>query len=285
RYVDRMMELGPECAFTKEIAVYYPLHVIMSILGVPESDEPKMLQLTQELFGGGDPDMQRKERDPNTNVIAEFFMYFNAMTEARRAHPGEDLATVIANGKINGAPLGPIETASYYIIVATAGHDTTSSCIAGGLKALLENPDQLQRLKENPDLLNTAVDEIIRWVTPVQHFMRTNVGEAYRLRDKVIEPGQALMLYYMSANRDEEVWSDADKFRVDRENNRHVAFGYGAHVCLGQHLAKMEIRAFFKELLSRLDDIEMTGPTSRVKSTFVSGLKTLPVRYKIRPAA
>lgn len=285
RYVDRMMDLGTECDFAKEIAVYYPLHVIMSIMGVPESDEPKMLTLTQELFGGGDPDMMRKERDPNTNVIAEFFMYFNAMTEARRANPGEDLATVIANGKINGQPLGPIETASYYIIVATAGHDTTSSCIAGGLKALLEHPDQLEKLKNNPDLLNNAVDEIIRWVTPVQHFMRTNVGEPYTIRGKTIEKGQSLMLYYMSGNRDEEVYADADKFRIDRENNRHVAFGYGAHVCLGQHLAKMEIRAFFKELLSRLDHIEMTGGTSRVKSTFVSGLKTLPVRYKIRPAA
>ncbi|MBL6854656.1 MAG: cytochrome P450 [Alphaproteobacteria bacterium] len=285
RYVDRMMELGPECDFAKEIAVYYPLHVIMSIMGVPESDEPKMLQLTQELFGGGDPDMQRKERDPNTNVIAEFFMYFNAMTAARRANPGEDLATVIANGKVNGEPLGPVETASYYIIVATAGHDTTSSCIAGGLKALLEHPDQLEKLKANPDLLNNAVDEIIRWVTPVQHFMRTNVGEPYTLRGRTIEKGQALMLYYMSGNRDEEVYADADKFRVDRDNNRHVSFGYGAHVCLGQHLAKMEIRAFFKELLGRLDSIELTGPTSRVKSTFVSGLKTLPVRYRIRPGA
>jgi cytochrome P450 len=285
RYVDRMMDIGPECDFAKEIAVYYPLHVIMSIMGVPESDEPKMLQLTQELFGGGDPDMQRKERDPGTNVIAEFFMYFNAMTAARRANPGEDLATVIANGKINGEPLGPVETASYYIIVATAGHDTTSSCIAGGLKALLEHPDQLEKLKNNPDLLNNAVDEIIRWVTPVQHFMRTNVGEPYTLRGKIIEKGQAVMLYYMSGNRDEEMYADADKFRVDRDNNRHVAFGYGAHVCLGQHLAKMEIRAFFKELLGRLDSIEMTGPTSRVKSTFVSGLKTLPVRYKIRPGA
>ncbi len=284
RYVDRMMEIGPECDFTRDIAVYYPLHVIMSILGVPESDEPKMLQLTQELFGGGDPDMQRKERDPNTNVIADFFMYFNAMTEARRAHPGEDLATVISNGKINGAPLGPVETASYYIIVATAGHDTTSSCIAGGLRALIENPDQLAKLKANPDLLNSAVDEIIRWVTPVQHFMRTNVGEPYALRGKTIEKGQALMLYYISGNRDEDVWPDANKFRVDRENNRHVAFGYGAHLCLGQHLAKMEIRAFFKELLGRLDSIEMTGPTKRVQSTFVSGLKTLPVRYKLRAA-
>ena len=285
RYVDRMTDIGPECDFAKEIAVYYPLHVIMSIMGVPETDEPKMLQLTQELFGGGDPDMVRKERDPNTNVIAEFFMYFNAMTAARRENPGEDLATVIANGKINGQPLGPVETASYYIIVATAGHDTTSSCIAGGLKALLEHPDQLEKLKANPDLLNNAVDEIIRWVTPVQHFMRTNVGAPYTIRGKTIEKGQALMLYYMSGNRDEEMYPDADKFRVDRENNRHVAFGYGAHVCLGQHLAKMEIRAFFKELLGRLDSIEMTGPTSRVKSTFVSGLKTLPVRYKIRPGA
>jgi cytochrome P450 len=284
RYVDRMMELGPECDFTKEIAVYYPLHVIMSIMGVPESDEPKMLQLTQELFGGGDPDMQRKERDPGTNVIAEFFMYFNAMTQARRDHPGEDLATVIANGKVNGAPLGPVETASYYIIVATAGHDTTSSSIAGGLKALIEHPGEFAKLKANPDLLNNAVDEIIRWVTPVQHFMRTNMGGDYELRGKTIKTGDAVQLLYISANRDEDVWPDANTFRVDRENNRHVAFGYGAHLCLGQHLAKMEIRAFFKELLGRLDSIEITGPTSRVKSTFVSGLKTLPVRYKLRAA-
>ncbi len=284
RYVDRMVELGPECDFAKDIAVYYPLHVIMSILGVPESDEPKMLQLTQELFGGGDPDMQRKDRDPSTNVIADFFMYFNAMTEARRAHPGEDLATVIANGQVNGAPLGPIETASYYIIVATAGHDTTSSSIAGGLRALIENPDQLQKLKDNPDLLGTAVDEMIRWSTPVQHFMRTNMGPDYVLRGKTIKTGDAVELLYISGNRDEEVWPDAFKFRVDRENNRHVAFGYGAHLCLGQHLAKMEIRAFFKELLGRLDAIEMTGPSKRVQSTFVSGLKTLPVRYKLRAA-
>lgn len=284
RYVDKMVAIGPECDFTKDIAVYYPLHVIMSIMGVPETDEPKMLQLTQELFGGGDPDMQRKERDPNTNVIADFFMYFNAMTQARRAHPGEDLATVIANGQVSGCPLGPIETASYYIIVATAGHDTTSSCIAGGLRALMENPDQLKKLQANPDLLNSAVDEIIRWVTPVQHFMRTNVGDDYVLRGKTIKKGDAVQLLYISGNRDEDIWPDANTFRVDRENNRHVAFGYGAHLCLGQHLAKMEIRAFFKELLGRLDSIEMTGPSSRVQSTFVSGLKTLPVRYKMRAA-
>jgi cytochrome P450 len=285
RYVDRMMELGPECDFTKAVAVYYPLHVIMSIMGVPESDEPLMLKLTQELFGGGDPDMRRSDRDGDTNVISDFFMYFNKITEERRARPGEDLASVIANGQIMGAPLGPLETASYYIIVATAGHDTTSSSIAGGLQALIENPDQMKKLKDNPELLNTAIDEIIRWVTPVQHFMRTNMDDTYTLRGRKIEKGHQVMLYYLSGNRDEEVWQDAFKFRVDRENNRHVSFGYGVHVCLGQHLAKMEARAFFKELLSRLDSIEMTGPAKRVQSTFVTGLKTLPVRYKIRPAA
>ncbi|MEI9990095.1 MAG: cytochrome P450 [Rhizomicrobium sp.] len=284
RYVDRMMEIGPECDFAKDIAVYYPLHVIMSILGVPESDEPLMLKLTQELFGGGDPDMQRKDRDPNTNVIADFFMYFNKMTEERRAHPGEDLASVIANGQVNGAPLGPIETGSYYVIVATAGHDTTSSSIAGGMRALIEHPDQLKKLQDNPDLLGTAIDEMIRWSTPVQHFMRTNVGDDYILRGKTIKTGEAVQLLYISGNRDEEVWPDAFDFRVDRENNRHVAFGYGAHLCLGQHLAKMEIRAFFKELLGRLDAIEMTGESKRVQATFVSGLKTLPVRYKLRAA-
>lgn len=284
RYVDKMQAMGPECDFTRDIAVYYPLHVIMSIMGVPESDEPRMLQLTQELFGGGDPDMQRKERDPNTNVIADFFMYFNKVTEERRAHPGEDLATVIANGQVNGCPLGPVETASYYIIVATAGHDTTSSSIAGGMKALIENPDQLRKLKDNPELLNNAVDEIIRWVTPVQHFMRT-ATEDYTLRGRRIEKGQSVQLLYISGNRDEDIWPDPFKFDISRENNRHVAFGYGAHVCLGQHLAKMEIRAFFKELLARLDSIEMTGPAKRVQATFVSGLKTLPVRYKLRASA
>jgi cytochrome P450 len=227
--------------------------------------------------------MRRSEREGDSNVIADFFAYFNKVTEERRAKPGEDLATVIANGKVHGCPLGPVETASYYIIVATAGHDTTSSSIAGGLRALIENPDELRRLQKNPEMLGTAVDEIIRWVTPVQHFMRTATEDCV-LRGRKIEKGHAVMLFYLSGNRDEEIWPDPFKFDISRENNRHVAFGYGAHVCLGQHLAKMEIRAFFKELLGRLDSIEMTGPSRRVQSSFVSGLKTLPVRYSLRAA-
>jgi cytochrome P450 len=284
RYVDLMMEKGPSCDFAREIAVYYPLHVIMSILGVPESDEPLMLKLTQELFGGTDPDLKRKEiaEGTNTSAIMDFFVYFNKMTQERRACPGEDLGSVIANAKLKGCPLGDLETASYYIIVATAGHDTTSSTIAGGLRALIENPAEMAKLKANPELLGPAVDEMIRWVTPVQHFMRT-ATEDYALRGKTIRKGDALQLLYISGNRDEDAFPDAFKFKVDREPNRHVAFGYGAHVCLGQHLAKMEAKAFFKELLARLDTIEMTGEPKRIQSTFVTGLKTLPVKYSLRP--
>ncbi len=285
KYVDLMMEKGPECDFARDIAVYYPLHVIMSIMGVPESDEPLMLKLTQELFGGSDPDLRRADAESNggTNTIMDFFMYFNKLTADRRANPGDDLATVIANGKLNGAPLGDLETASYYIIVATAGHDTTSSSIAGGLRAFIENPDQLAKLKADPSLLDGAANEIIRWVTPVQHFMRT-ATEDYVLRGKTIKKGDNLTMIYISGNRDEEAFPDPFKFDITREPNRHVAFGYGAHVCLGQHLAKMEIKAFFRELLGRLDSIEITGTPKRVQSTFVSGLKTLPVRYSLRAA-
>jgi len=282
RYVDLMMDKGPQCDFAREIAVYFPLHVIMSILGVPESDEPLMLRLTQELFGGADPDMKRKDGEGTvgTSTIFDFFVYFNKMTAERRAHPGEDLASVIANAKLKGCPLGDLETTSYYIIVATAGHDTTSSTIAGGLRALIENPDQMTKLKANPDLLGGAVDEMIRWVTPVQHFMRT-ATEDYVLRGRKIRAGDALQLLYISGNRDEDAFPEPFAFKVDREPNRHVAFGYGAHVCLGQHLAKMEAKAFFKELLGRLDAIELAGDPKRIQSTFVTGLKTLPVRYKI----
>lgn len=286
RYVDLMMEKGPECDFARDIAVYYPLHVIMSILGVPESDEPLMLKLTQELFGGADPDMRRAEAAEGTvqtNTIMDFFVYFNKMTAERRARPGEDLASVIANGKVHGCPLGDLETASYYIIVATAGHDTTSSTIAGGLRALIENPGELGKLRANPELLGPAVDEMLRWVTPVQHFMRT-ATEDHELRGKTIRTGHAVQLLYISGNRDAEAFPDPFRFRIDREPNRHVAFGYGAHVCLGQHLAKMEAKAFFKELLARLDDIELAGEPRRIQSTFVTGLKTMPVRYRIRPA-
>jgi cytochrome P450 len=221
-------------------------------------------------------------------VLQDFVAYFNALTEDRRAHPAGDLASTIANGRLGGTddgePMGIIETISYYIIVATAGHDTTSSAMAGGIQALVEHPDQLQRLRDHmadePALLDTAVDEIIRWVTPVKHFMR-NATEPYELRGHRFEPGDMVLLSYPSANRDEKVFDDPFRFDVGRSPNPHLAFGFGAHYCLGAKLAKMEIKALLTELVPRLRSIELAGEPALSHATFVSGLKRLPIRYEL----
>ncbi|MDE1172493.1 MAG: cytochrome P450 [Parvibaculaceae bacterium] len=284
-FVDKMEAKGGECDFVTDVAMWYPLRVIMTILGVDRKDEARMLALTQELFGAQDPDTQRGGGfDDLMATITDFFQFFTALTAERRANPRDDVASVIANATLDGKPIGDLEAMSYYIIVATAGHDTTSSTTAGGLKALIENPDELAKLRANPALLASAVDEMIRWVTPVKHFMRT-ATEDYVLRDKTIRKGDHLMMMYPSGNRDEEVFDEPFKFKVDRSPNRHLAFGYGAHLCLGQHLAKMEIKALYAELLARFDSFEITGEHPNVQASFVSGLKRLPIRYAARPQA
>src|SRR5208337_727418 len=222
-YVDKMMAAGPECDFVQQVAVNYPLYVIMSLLGIPEADFSRMLKLTQELFGSSD---------------SEF----------------------------------------YYLIVATAGHDTTSSTISGGMHALIENPDQLALLRNDLDLMPRATEEMIRWVTPVKHFMRT-AAEDTTVRGTPIAAGESVLLSYASANRDEDVFDDPFRFDVRREPNKHVAFGYGVHFCMGAALARMEVNSFFSELLPRLKSIELTGDPELVATTFVGGIKHLPVRY------
>ncbi len=280
--IDKLTQNGleGEIDFVNDIAVWYPLRGIMQILGVPEEDEKLMLTLTQELFGATDPDMARENSSNNMNAITDFYNYFNAVTADRRANPTDDVATVIANAELDGEPIGELEAVSYYVIVATAGHDTTSSSTAGGLLALIENPDQLRKLQSDLSLLPAAIDEMIRWVTPVKHFFRTATDD-YELRGQKIKAGDNLCMWYPSGNRDEEVFDDPFTFNIERTPNPHLAFGYGAHHCLGHLFAKMEMRALFTELLSRLEEIEVTGPTDRVKANFVSGLKTLPIRYKL----
>ena len=283
--VDRMAELGGECDFARDVAVQFPLNGILAILGLPESDYPRMLQLTQELFGNADPEVRRGvELVDLINVLGDFFAYFFALTAERRNHPGHDLASVIANATIDGRPMADMETISYYIIVATAGHDTTSSSIAGGLQALIEHPDQLARLQADMSLLPSAVDEMIRWVTPVKHFMR-NATADYELAGVRVRPGDAVLLSYPSANRDESVFIDPFGFDVGRSPNRHLAFGLGIHHCLGAQLARMEMRALFRELVPRLEHIELAGEAQLTHTLFVGGLKHLPVRYRLRPAA
>lgn len=283
-YVDRLEDMNGECDFVSDIAVWYPLRVIMTILGVPPEDEPLMLKLTQEIFGSTDPEMNETEDAAQFETAAKLFEYFRQVTEERRRNPRDDVASVIANATIDGELIGEFEALSYYVIVATAGHDTTSSSVGGGMLALLQNPEQLTKLRAQPDLLPRAIDEMIRWTTPVKHFFRT-ATEDCEVRGKKVTAGDNLLMCYWSANRDEDVYEDPFSFRIDRAPNKHLAFGYGAHVCLGQHLAKMEVRALWEELLSRLDHIELAGSPSWVEATFVSGLKHLPIRYSMKKKA
>lgn len=289
-FVDRMEDLGGECDFVNDIALYYPLRVIMQILGVPVDDEPRMLQLTQELFGAQDPELTRdkeafEKRDVAAGlaamqgVLADFFQYFTEMTHNRRANPTDDVATVIANGQIDGQPIGEFEAMSYYVIVAAAGHDTTSASTAGGMLAMLQTPDALAKMMADPKAHSrTCVDEAIRWTTPVKHFMRTAQSD-YELRGRKILKGESLMLNYPSGNRDEDVFEDPYTFKVDRSPNRLISFGYGGHMCLGMHLARMEMMALYEELFSRVKSIELAGEPTYISANFVGGPKSIPVRY------
>jgi hypothetical protein len=288
-HVDRLAEFGGECDFARDIAMTYPLRVIMEVLGVPPGDEPRMLRLTQELFGASDPELNRSGaavgENPNAMadlqaIIADFFMYFKEITDDRKADPKRDLASVIANGQIDGGPISDFEAMSYYVIVATAGHDTTSSSTAGAIWGLCESPGEFAKLKAEPALIPGLVDESIRWVTPVKHFMRTATAP-YELRGRKIEAGDWFWLAYPSGNRDEEVFDEPDAFRVDRNPNRHLAFGYGAHLCLGQHLAKMEMRILWEELIPRLASLEFAGEPKWAVASFVGGPKRLPIRFKL----
>jgi cytochrome P450 len=285
KYVDRMQDLGGQCDFAMDVARYYPLQVIMSVLGVPEKDELFMLELTQKLFGADDEDFGPGS-DPQARmaVMGDMVGYFSRMTADRRASPTDDLASVIANGRIDGQPLGDLQTIGYYVIVATAGHDTTSSTLAGGLEALIRAPEQLRALQADLGGIDNAVEEMIRWVSPVRHFLR-HAQEDYVLRGKQIRKGDALLMSYLSANRDEEVFADPFRFDVRRANAQsHLAFGTGVHFCLGANLARMELRAFFRELLPRLDAIELTGPAKYTAATFVGAPKQVPIRYRLRAA-
>lgn len=280
--VDKMRDIGPECDFVTDVAMNYPLYVIMSLLGIPEDDFPRMLKLTQEIFGGDDPELRRGVTvEEQQMVLLDFFNYFTTLTASRRETPTEDLASAIANARINGEPLSDLDTMSYYVIVASAGHDTTRNAITGGLLALIENPDQLARLRGQPELRPTAVEEMIRWTTPVKEFMRT-AAEDTTVRGVPISAGESVHLAYVSANRDEEVFDEPFRFDVGRDPNKHLAFGYGVHFCLGAALARMEMNSLFNELIPRLDSIELAGAPELTATVFVGGLKHLPIRYSMR---
>lgn len=279
--VDRLIAHGGRCDFVSDIAAWYPLRTIMIVLGVPAEDEPLMLELSQKIFGNTDVDTGGGEGMASMlEAFNAFKAYFADVVEDRRRNPRDDVATILANAKIDGRPIGDAERDAYFLIVAAAGHDTTSSAISGGLLGLLQHPDQMAMLRADLSLMPRAVDEFIRWTSPVKHFFRTAI-EDREIGGKTIRAGDSLMMCYPSANRDAAVFDDPFAFRVDRSPNRHVAFGYGPHVCLGQFLAKLEMRLLFTELLERVSDIQLDGTPAWVRANFVSGLKRLPIRFTL----
>ena len=283
-FVQKMADLQPQCDFASDVAFRYPLRVINAIMGLSEDFDEPFLRLTQQTFGSADDDVS----DSNAKVLErlgkaylEFQESFGPVIEDRRQNPRDDLASVLANAEIDGEPLPDAEILGYFLIVATAGHDTTSATTAGGLLALIQHPEQLKKLTENLELIPNAVEEFLRWTAPVKNFVRTATQDV-DLNGKTIKKGDAVAVLFASTCRDENIFEDPFEFRIDRAPNNHLAFGTGPHLCLGMHLARMEVTAFFRELLPRLEEIELTAEPTYLQSVLVSGLKSMPIKYKMR---
>jgi cytochrome P450 len=289
-FVDRMLEAGPTCDFATDVAALLPLRVVMGLLGVPERDEPLLLKLTREIFNSDDPDLNRggahgspvESMQGLVQTVADLEAYFDGMTRSWRDRPADGLGSLIANARIDGEYLNRRQLMGYYLILATNGHYTTSNVMAGALWALAERPALFARLKADPGLINGFIDESIRWVTPVKHFMRTALADT-EFQGAKIAQGDWVMLSYQSANRDEEVFADPFTFDETRAPNKQIGFGYGPHLCLGRHLAKLEMRILWEELLPRLEAVELDGQPTRARSNFVCGPKSVPIRFT--PAA
>lgn len=265
--------------FVFDLAAYHPLKVICEVLGAAPADEDLVLRIANTVFGIEDPDYAPQI----ASLAGEMMEYYLRLKVDRLARPTDDLYSALVNARIGDEPIGDMELVAYFLILTSAGHDTTRNALAGGLLALLEHPDQLDLLRADPSHCATAADEIIRWTTPVIQFCRTPV-EDVELGGRHIEAGETLAMFYPSANRDEAVFDRADELLVDRDPNPHLGFGVGEHYCLGAHLARLEIRILLEELVPRLEHVELAGPVERTAAAFVGGIKHLPIRWTLGPS-
>ena len=275
-----------ECDFVTEISSKVPVAVIAEMLGVPRKDWPTIFRWTNEVIGGGDPEFQRGKDANETFAQArlEMFQYFTDLVEESRKHPGSDVTSIVSNAKVNGETLPALELLSYLFLLVVAGNETTRNATSGGLLAFIENPEQFRRLKSDPTLIKSAVEEIVRWTSPVIQFARTAVSDSV-VRGQKIRAGESVCLFYPSASRDEDVFAEPFKFDIGRNPNPHLSFGIGEHFCLGANLARLELAVIFAELAKRLDHAEMAGPIERLRSSFVGGIKHMPIRYQLKPAS
>ncbi|MFQ5415710.1 MAG: cytochrome P450 [Myxococcota bacterium] len=275
-----------ECDFVQKVSAPLPIAVIAWMLGVPREDWNLLFDWTNRTIGADDPEYQVEGKtaiEGAREAMTELFAYFAGLVEEKRKNPGDDLMSLFVSAEVDGKPLPPMDVLAWCLIIVIAGNETTRNGTTGGMLAFIEHQQELRRLQENPTLLPLAVEEVVRWSTPIIHFART-ATEDCEIRGRQIKEGDALALFYPSANRDEEIWDDPFEFRIDRDPNRHLGFGVGEHFCLGAHLARLELTVAYKHLLPRIETIELAGPVERLHSSLVGGVKHLPIRYKLKPA-
>lgn len=273
-----------ECDFVPEVAAELPLLVIAQMLGVPTHDRHLLFDWSNRLIGLEDPEFQTA---PDAQVSArlalvEMFQYARQLADDKRSKPGDDITSTLVTAEIDGQRLTDIEFNMFFFLLVVAGNETTRNAIAGGLAALSAHPGERQRLLDDPTLLDTAVEEILRWVSPVMQFRRTATADT-EIAGRPIRAGEKVVVYYPSADRDEQEFEEPNHFDVGRRPNHHVAFGFGTHFCLGSSLARLELRTMFRELLRRIPDIEVSGPTEHLRSNFINGIKHLPVSFTPSP--
>jgi len=279
--VDQVCERG-ECEFVEEVAGQLPLQMICQMIGLPEADWPRMFQLSNLLVGFDDPDLQARPEDGMAAAM-EIYAYCDAIANDRRANPQHDLMTALVQAELDGDRLDDLELNMFFVTLVVAGNETTRNLITHGTLALIENPDQAKRLRAEPDLLPTAAEEMLRWGTSIHNFRRTATRDTV-LSGQKIKAGDKIVMYYLAANRDPDVFVDPHTFDIGRTPNDHVAFGGGgAHFCLGANLARSEIRAMVREIVERMPDLELTGPVDRMRSDFINGIKSMPVRFTPTP--
>ncbi len=280
--LDELEASGGSADFVETVTGPLTLAVLADMLGVPRADWKLMFQWTNQIAGSADPEYQlpgETQFETVRRARESLFKYFAELGKKRLEDPRNDIVSVIVKGRVNGEPLPPFEMLSYFLVLVVAGNETTRNAASGGLLALIENPGEFQKLKRDPGLIDSAVEEIVRWTSPVIQFCRTPNRDV-EIRGQKIRAGENLCLFYASANRDEEVFDDPDSFLVDRDPNPHLGFGIGEHFCLGANLARIELRALFRQLVERFDGFEMDGEIERVRGSFLGGVKRMPIRFR-----
>ena len=267
-----------ECDFVVDVAAELPLQVIAELIGIPQEDRHQIYQWSNQMIAVGDPEYS-PTMDTATKAAAGMFEYSSKLTADRRENPKDDLLTVLLEADVDGEHLEDMELNMFFLLLAVAGNETTRNLIAGGMLTFFENPDQWQRLKDDPGIMPTAVEELLRWISPIMYFRRT-ASKDTEIHGQKIKEGDKVTLWYGSANRDPDAFENADSFDVGRDPNAHVALGAGGpHFCLGASLARLEIRIMFEEIAKRLPDIKLAGEVSLLHSFFVNGFKHIPVEF------